>query len=110
VLNDGLDVLEQSVLNDTIVNDYVSFFSKLIIGSLSLFCLLMIQPYLINQKINQFEYILLILFIPSIKQTNKFLYFSKLPNILSLLNYSNVFNFSRFLLLKSSFTYIILLF
>jgi NADH-quinone oxidoreductase subunit N len=62
VLNDGLDVLEQSVLNDTIVNDYVSFFSKLIIGSLSLFCLLMIQPYLINQKINQFEYILLILF------------------------------------------------
>jgi NADH-quinone oxidoreductase subunit N len=62
VLNDGLDVLEQSVLNDTIVNDYVSFFSKLVIGSLSLFCLLMIQPYLINQKINQFEYILLILF------------------------------------------------
>jgi len=62
VLNDGLDVLEQSVLDDTIVNDYVSFFSKLVIGSLSLFCLLMIQPYLINQKINQFEYILLILF------------------------------------------------
>ena len=30
VLNDGLDVLEQSVLNDTIVNDYVSFFSKLV--------------------------------------------------------------------------------
>lgn len=62
VLNDGLDVLEQSVLNDTIVNDYVSFFSKFVIGILSLFCLLMIQPYLINQKINQFEYILLILF------------------------------------------------
>jgi len=62
VLNDGLDVLEQSVLNDTIVNDYLSFFSKLVIGSLSLFCLLMIQPYLTSQKINQFEYILLILF------------------------------------------------
>tara|TARA_B110000908_G_scaffold165254_1_gene214405 strand:+ start:528 stop:2048 length:1521 start_codon:yes stop_codon:yes gene_type:complete len=62
VLNDGLDVLELSVLNDTIVNDYIGFSSKLIIGSLSLFCLLMMQPYLISQKINQFEYILLILF------------------------------------------------
>lgn len=62
VLNDGLEVLEQSVLNDTIVNDYVSFSSKLVIGSLSLFCLLMIQPYITSQKINQFEYILLILF------------------------------------------------
>lgn len=62
VFNDSLEVLELSVLNDTIVSDYVSFFSKLVIGSLSLFCLLMIQPYLANQKINQFEYILLILF------------------------------------------------
>jgi len=62
ILNDGLDVLELSVLNDTIVNDYIGFSSKLIIGSLSLFCLLMMQPYLISQKINQFEYILLILF------------------------------------------------
>ena len=62
VVNDCLDVLELSSLNDTIINDYVSFSSKLVIGSLSLFCLLMIQPYLASQKINQFEYILLILF------------------------------------------------
>ena len=62
VFNESLKVLELSVLNDTIINDYVSFFSKLVIGSLSVFCLLMIQPYLMNQKINQFEYILLILF------------------------------------------------
>ena len=62
VFNDSLNVLEFSAFNNTIVNDYVSFFSKLIIGSLSLFCLLMIQPFLISQKINQFEYVLLILF------------------------------------------------
>lgn len=62
VLNDGLEVLELSFLNDTIIHDYVSFSSKLVIGSLSLFCLLMIQPYLTSQKINHFEYILLILF------------------------------------------------
>jgi NADH-quinone oxidoreductase subunit N len=62
VMNDCLDVLELSFLNDTIVNDYVSFSSKIVIGSLSLFCLLMMQPYLAGQKINQFEYILLILF------------------------------------------------
>jgi len=62
LLNDGLEVLELSSLNNTLINDYVSFSSKLVIGSLSIFCLLMIQPYIINQKINQFEYILLILF------------------------------------------------
>jgi len=62
VFNDSLNVLEFSAFNNTIVNDYVSFFSKLIIGSLSLFCLLMIQPFLVSQKINQFEYVLLILF------------------------------------------------
>ena len=36
--------------------------SKIIIGSLSIFCLLMMQPYILNQKINNFEYFLLILF------------------------------------------------
>ena len=60
--NEYLTILESSVLNNTIINDYVSFASKIIIGSLSIFCLVMMRPYLITQKINQFEYILLILF------------------------------------------------
>ena len=59
VANDSLNVLELSFLNDTIVMDYVSSSTKLVIGSLSLFCLLMIQPYLTSQKINQFEYLIL---------------------------------------------------
>ena len=34
----------------------------LMMDSLSIFCLLMMQPYILNQKINNFEYFLLILF------------------------------------------------
>jgi NADH:ubiquinone oxidoreductase subunit 2 (subunit N) len=62
VLNEHLNVLEVSCLNNTFISDYASFSSKLIIGSLSIFCLLMMQPYILNQKINNFEYFLLILF------------------------------------------------
>ena len=62
VLNEHLNVLEMSCLNNTFVNDYAGFSSKLIIGSLSIFCLLMMQPYILSQKINNFEYFLLILF------------------------------------------------
>jgi NADH:ubiquinone oxidoreductase subunit 2 (subunit N) len=62
VLNEHLNVLEVSCLNNTFINDYASFSSKLIIGSLSILCLLMMQPYILNQKINNFEYFLLILF------------------------------------------------
>lgn len=62
VTNDSLNVLELSFLNDTIVSDFVGSSTKFIIGSLSIFCLLMMQPYLANQKINQFEYLLLIVF------------------------------------------------
>lgn len=62
VLNDTLIVLQLSYFNDTFIHDYVSFSSKLIVGSLSLFCLLMMHSYIKSQKINQFEYILLILF------------------------------------------------
>ena len=62
ILNDNFNFVETNFLNNTIVNDYLSFSSKLVTGSLSLFCLLMIQPYLSAQKINHFEYLLLILF------------------------------------------------
>ena len=56
VYNEYLYVLEFSSFNHTFITDYVSFFAKLVIGNLSLFCLLMIHPYLLNQKINNFEY------------------------------------------------------
>jgi NADH:ubiquinone oxidoreductase subunit 2 (subunit N) len=62
ILNEHLTVLEVSSLNNTFLLDYTGFFSKIIIGCLSLFCLIMMQSYIINQKINNFEYFLLILF------------------------------------------------
>jgi NADH-quinone oxidoreductase subunit N len=62
VLNDSLIVLQFSSFNDTFIYDYVSFSSKLIVGSLALFSLLNMHSYIKSQKINQFEYILLILF------------------------------------------------
>ena len=62
VFNDSSTVLEISALNNTIVTDYVSSTTKFVTGVLALFCLLMIQPYLANQKINHFEYLLLVLF------------------------------------------------
>lgn len=62
ILNEHLNVLELTSLNNTILLDYTAFSSKIIIGSLSLFCLIMMQSYVINQKINNFEYFILILF------------------------------------------------
>jgi NADH-quinone oxidoreductase subunit N len=62
VYNEHLSVLEISCLNDTVIIDYVSYVTKLIIGLLSIFCLLMIQPYILNNRINSFEYFLLIIF------------------------------------------------
>ena len=62
LFNNQLELLNISNFNDTIVNDYLSFSSKLIICFLSLSCLLMIQQYLSDQQLNHFEYILLVLF------------------------------------------------
>lgn len=62
VLNEHLNVIEMSCLNNTYVNDYISFVSKLIIGSLSMFCLMMMHSYILGQQINNFEYFLLFLF------------------------------------------------
>ena len=47
--------------NDTIICDYLGFFSKSLIAGFSLACILMIQYYLKDQKINQFEYLIIIL-------------------------------------------------
>jgi len=62
LVNDPLCVSGINVLNNTIAADYVSFSAKLTTGILSLLCLLVMQQYLKDQKINQFEYSLLILF------------------------------------------------
>ena len=62
LINDSLDVLESTILNNTINNDFLSLTSKLIISITSSFCLLMMYTHLNHQKINQFEYILLFLF------------------------------------------------
>ena len=51
IFNEKLNYLSVSILNGTIVNDYVSFSSKFITGLLAMFYLLMIQPYLISQKL-----------------------------------------------------------
>ena len=61
LINDRLDVLSFGSFNNTIVFDYISFSSKTIITILSALCLLMMSQYLTDQKLNHFEYILLIL-------------------------------------------------
>ena len=60
--NDCLDGLRYVSFSNTIVNDYLSFSSKFIIGISSLICLLLIKQYLIAQKINSFEYVIILLF------------------------------------------------
>lgn len=60
--NDNLINSNYLSFNYSVNNDYLSVSSKLIIGVVSIFFLLTIQQYLTNQKINHFEYILIILF------------------------------------------------
>ena len=62
LLNDSLVILNFNSFNNTLVNDYLSFTVKGFTLTLSFFCLLIIRSYLINQKLNNFEYVLLILF------------------------------------------------
>ena len=62
LINDNLDVLESTIMNNTINNDFLSLTSKLVIGISSSICLLMMYTHLNYQQINQFEYILLFLF------------------------------------------------
>lgn len=61
--NDRFFFIHKSLVffNDTIICDYLSFFSKSLIAGFSLACILMIQYYLKDQKINQFEYLIIIL-------------------------------------------------
>ena len=61
VLNDKLWVKEVLLFNNSIAHDYLSFVSKICILVFSIICLIMIQNYIKDQKINQFEYIIIIL-------------------------------------------------
>lgn len=60
--NDNLYALKNVGFSNTIVNDYLSFSAKIIIGSSSMVCFIFIKQYLITQKINSFEYIIILLF------------------------------------------------
>ena len=62
LINDNLYVLDFCIFNGTINNDYISLVAKIIIGILSICCLFMFQSYIKSQRLNNFEYILLILF------------------------------------------------
>jgi NADH-quinone oxidoreductase subunit N len=62
LMNDGLEVLDSSIFNNTVVTDYLGYSSKLLLGVSCIFCLLIIQRYVVDQKQNNFEYILLFLF------------------------------------------------
>lgn len=62
LFNDSLVVIDYVSFSNTIANDYLSFSSKILIGITSIICLLFIQQYIVAQKINQFEYIVIILF------------------------------------------------
>lgn len=61
VLNDKLCIQEITLFNNSIIHDYLSFYSKILILISSIVCLLMIQNYIKDQKLNQFEYIVIIL-------------------------------------------------
>lgn len=62
VLNDNLIISNYLSFNYSINNDFLSVSSKLVIGIFSILFLLIIEQYLISQKINHFEYVLIILF------------------------------------------------
>ena len=62
LLNNSVECNSFQIFNNTIILDYLSFFSKFWIAIISIFCFLMIQRYLAVQKINYFEYSILILF------------------------------------------------
>jgi len=62
LVNDSLEALDSSIFNNTVVTDYLGYSSKLLLGISCIFCLLIIQQYVLDQKQNNFEYILLFLF------------------------------------------------
>lgn len=61
IFNDQLLFNGDVFFNNTIICDFLSFSSKLLISLFSLICVIMIKYYIIDQKINQFEYLIVIL-------------------------------------------------
>ncbi len=59
---DPLSNQEFGSFNNSFVNDYFSYLSKFISGILVLFWMFACQNYIIKNKINNFEYVILILF------------------------------------------------
>lgn len=62
LLNDSVINLNLTSFNSCLSIDFLSFVAKLSVLFASIICLLLIQDYIVVQKINSFEYILLILF------------------------------------------------
>ena len=62
LLNNNVEYHGFQIFNSTITVDFLSFSSKIWIAVMAIFCLLMIQRYICVQKINYFEYSVLILF------------------------------------------------
>lgn len=61
-VNNTVEYHNYQIFNNMIVLDYLTIFSKIWIALISIFCFLMSQRYLAIQKINFFEYSILILF------------------------------------------------
>ena len=60
-INNNVSITGNSLFNFTIIDDYLSFFSKIFITIFCLICLLIIEKYIKDQKVNQFEYIVIIM-------------------------------------------------
>ena len=61
LVNENLNTVKFNCFFNSIVYDYLSFFSKFYISLLSAVSLLFIKDYVIFQKINRFEYVVIIL-------------------------------------------------
>jgi len=62
LFNNAVECSDLQIFNNGIIVDFLSFSSKIWIATMSIFCFLMIQRYITVQKINYFEYSILILF------------------------------------------------
>jgi len=60
--NNAVECSDFQIFNNGIIVDFLSFSSKIWIAIMSIFCFLMIQRYITIQRINYFEYSILILF------------------------------------------------
>ena len=62
IFNDDLLILNFSNFNNSIINDYFAFFTKILICLFSAFYFFIVGNFLKEQKLTSFEYLLIILF------------------------------------------------